>query len=285
MLLPPVCLLCGDSGYGPDICLGCRRDLPSNLHACVRCALPVVVGVAECPTCQALPPCWGGAFSAFRYEFPVDSMIRSLKFDGRLVFGRLLGQLLALELRRRLFARGAARPQLIVPVPLHPARLRERGFNQAAEIARYAGALLATEVREDLVARNKDTPPQVDLDAAARRRNLRNAFTVDPGLQHRHVAIVDDVLTTGATATALTETLVDAGAACVEVWTVARTLGRDPGSVRTPGRASFEYRLTNAGRVGPVVTCANPAGCDQAAAARPRRLFISNGPTKAVPSR
>ncbi len=197
--------------------------------------------------CQAQPPCWGRAFSAFRYEFPVDSMIRRLKFDGRLVFGRLLGQLLALELRRRLYARGAVRPRFIVPVPLHPARLRERGFNQAAEIARFAGALLAMDVREDLVVRNRDTPPQVDLDAAARRRNLRNAFAVTSAVQDRQIAVLDDVLTTGATATALTGALMAAGARGVELWTVARTLGHGPAFVRSPdapGRAGKTRGIT-----------------------------------------
>jgi ComF family protein len=150
---------------------------------------------------------------------PVPALVTAAKFRGRLNSVRLLGQLLA----ERVAGQALPRPEVLVPVPLHPSRLAERGYNQALEIARVTGRLLGLGVAPHCCRRVTATPPQVGLDEAARRRNLRGAFAADRPLPWTHVAIVDDVVTTASTVTELTRVLQRAGAGVVEVWAVART--------------------------------------------------------------
>jgi len=163
--------------------------------------------------------------AAFRYEYPVDEMIRRLKYQGQIVNARVLGVLLAQAVRER----GLALPGLLVPVPLHAARLSERGFNQSSAIARHAGRMLDIPVLGAAVQRIRDTPSQTSLDVNERRRNVAHAFRVVEGgparrlLAVRHVAIVDDVTTTGSTLAELRGTLLAAGVERVEAWSVART--------------------------------------------------------------
>jgi len=161
-----------------------------------------------------------GAISPLDYRFPVDRLILALKFKSDMVAGQLLGQLLAdslLEVVDDL-------PQALVPMPLHPARLRQRGFNQAGEIASWVGRRLALPLLEAALLRSRAGPPQSTLGAAARRANVRGAFTVSErgGPLPRHVALLDDVLTTGATAGEAARALLAGGAQQVTVWTVAR---------------------------------------------------------------
>ncbi len=162
--------------------------------------------------------------AAFNYEPPVDELIRRLKYQGVIANARVLGVLLAqFALRHR-----TELPKLLVPVPLHDARWRERGFNQAAAIARYAGQLLGIPVARHAVKRTRDTPSQTALDVAQRHHNVRGAFAVGNPRQVRrlcaagHVAIVDDVITTGSTANEVREVLRAAGVRTVEVWAAAR---------------------------------------------------------------
>jgi len=229
-LLPWRCTLCGAAGLpGLDLCAACHADLPWNVSACPGCAQPMPPGAADwrCGRCLAHPPAWDGAFSALRYALPVDALIQQLKFQGRLARARLLGDLMATALAA---SRRTPWPEALIPVPLHPARLRARGFNQARELALHLTPLPGLRLRDDLARRTRATPPQVGLTAAARARNLRGAFAVD-GAPPDHVALIDDVLTTGGTLTALSLALRAAGASRIEVWTVARS-APDPQETR-----------------------------------------------------
>jgi len=175
-------------------------------------------GGAACGRCLARPPPWEAAFSLLRYDYPADSAIKSLKYGARLAVGRVLGELMAERLA------GRALPAVIVPVPLHPVRERERGFNQATELARPLAAALGLMLDAGLCRRVRATPSQSALDRRTRARNLRGAFVLRRALDADEIAIVDDVVTTGATAAALTHTLRRAGARRVEIWSAARAV-------------------------------------------------------------
>lgn len=214
-LCRPVCQLCGGVGLSPDICGGCLRDLPRAARVCPVCAASLPRG-QRCGACQRRPPAWDAGIAALRYAFPVDRLIQRLKYDGRLEHGRLLGLLLGRAVRDR------PRPALIVPVPLHAGRWRERGFNQAVELARPVARSLSVPLEEHCCVRRRATPPLWRLGPEVRRRLLTGAFAVRADLDGARVAIVDDVLTSGATAHALALALRAAGAGQIELWVVAR---------------------------------------------------------------
>lgn len=222
-IYPPTCVLCGAPGDdGLDLCRGCRADLPYNRHACPRCAIPLPAGQSagtRCGPCQRRAPPFAASHAAFRYEDPVPALIGGVKFRGRFNLARLLGQLMALSLLEQ----GAQRPELILPVPLHPRRLRERGYNQALELARPISAELGIPTDTATCIRAAYTSAQVGLDDRERRRNVRGAFAVARCPAAKHVAILDDVVTTGSTVTELALVLRRAGVERVDVWSVART--------------------------------------------------------------
>lgn len=217
-LLPSTCLCCEAPGCGNvDICAGCFRDLPRNEHSCATCALPVPAGQRECGRCQGAPPPFRHLVAPWRYAEPVDGLIQALKFRGQLPAGRLLGTLLARELAHR-----RATADVIVPLPLHRRRLRERGFNQAAEIARCLPQSLGIPVRYDILRRAGGTVRQSQLGRRQRVANIRGAFAATDAAGGLHIALVDDVVTTGSTIEEAARTLLRAGATTVEVWAIAR---------------------------------------------------------------
>lgn len=222
-LLPSSCLLCGGGAEeGLELCSACTADLPRNSPGCRRCALPLP-GITEdrlCGRCLQSPPPFERVLSPFLYRPPLDHLIHALKFRRRLPAARLLGTHLADWVEARL----TTPPELIVPVPLHSGRLFERGFNQALELARPVARRLGITVEPGLCRRLRPAARQSSLRAAARRDNVRGAFSVAGRLDARHVAIVDDVLTTGQTAGELTRVLRQAGAERVEVWVCARAV-------------------------------------------------------------
>jgi len=177
-----------------------------------------------CGGCLKDPAAFEQVVAPWSYGFPVDSLITRFKHNAKWPFGRLLGEILGQFLQHR-FDEGLPRPDALLPVPLANKRLRQRGFNQAAMLARWLGKQLDLPCEEHVLRRIQDTSAQQALDAKARKRNLRNAFDLLPEahVQGRHLALVDDVLTTGATAQALARLLVDAGAARVDVYCLART--------------------------------------------------------------
>ena len=222
-LLPATCLLCGGTARGAlDLCADCAAQLPTLDNACPHCAMPLAdAHGAPCGPCLQRAPRFGACIAALRYEHPVRELVSRFKFQGDLACGRMLAGLLA----RRLAALPPARRTgvVLVPVPLHPARLRERGFNQSERIARVLAAELGLALVNTLVRRVQRTADQKQLGAAARSRNLQGAFHAT-GCAGRRIALVDDVITTGATAEAVTAALFAAGAAQVEVWCLARAL-------------------------------------------------------------
>jgi ComF family protein len=221
-LFPPTCLLCGAAGDDrQDLCAGCRDDLPFNPHACACCALPLATDEALiCGQCQQNPKAFDRTTAVFRYQPPADFLIKGLKFHSRLPAGRLLGELLGETLAQR----SDPLPECLIPVPLHRSRLRERGFNQALEIARPVARRLGIPLLPNGLRRIRHTFPQIELDGKRRLTNVRGAFVVDRPIQARHVALLDDVVTTGSTVEECAKALRRAGVETVEVWACARTV-------------------------------------------------------------
>jgi ComF family protein len=221
---PASCLLCERPGASHPLCAACTADLPLNRQACPRCALPLPAGQAVCAACLAAPPLQSRTQAPLRYEFPVDHLIAGLKYHGRLAHAPLLGILL----RDHVLATGAALPDLLLPVPLHHQRLAERGYNQALEIARPVARATGLALETRLLQRVRATAPQMSLDAGTRARNPQGAFALDTGRLEQlgrpaHVALIDDVMTTGATLAEIASLLQQAGIARIEFWAVART--------------------------------------------------------------
>ncbi|MFI8223879.1 ComF family protein [Pseudomonas sp. NPDC085632] len=219
------CLLCDEPAEAQmPICSACETDLPWLGEQCVTCALPLAAAGLTCGECLLEPPAFEQVVVPWLYGFPVDSLITRFKHNATWPFGHLLADVLGEYLQHR-FDEGLPRPDALLPVPLARKRLRQRGFNQAAMLARWLSQSLDLPCEEQVLRRVKETDAQQDLDAKARKRNLRNAFNLMPDAQvkGRHLALVDDVLTTGATAQALARLLMDAGAARVDVYCLART--------------------------------------------------------------
>lgn len=216
-LAAPRCQFCGQACGDLALCPACHRDLPWNRIACPRCARPQS-HAAPCARCSRRPPPWSAAWSAFRLEAPVREAIHQLKYRAGLrqarVFGRLLGE--------TLLASVPDRPPLLLPVPLHRHRLMRRGYNQAQELAREVAAVTGQRLVPDQAQRLRATPDQIGLSAAQRRRNLRGAFRASASLDGQRVALLDDVMTTGATLGALAQACREAGAVEVQAWSLAR---------------------------------------------------------------
>ena len=217
-LFPQQCLLCGDRASHLPLCTACRHDLPwLDNPCCPVCALPTADG-ATCGACLKKPPAFDATRAVLQYAYPFDALLRRHKYGNLLAASRLAGALLADHLD------AMPLPDLLIPMPLHPLRLRERGFNQASEIARVVGQRLNLPVMMQACQRTRNTPSQAGLPLAQRRTNLKGAFTCTAPLSGRHVALVDDVMTTGASLDALARTVRQAGAAWVDCWVVARKL-------------------------------------------------------------
>ena len=221
-LLPGVCILCNARSHVmADLCEACRVALPWIERACRHCALPLTDGEQICAACRAHPPPFARSVPALRYVEPVTRMIHRLKFGGSRVDARVIGSLLAARIRDEY--RHEALPDVVVPVPLSRERLRRRGHNQAALLARWVAGSIDVPIDHRGCRRIVHTQPQTGLSRSARLRNLTDAFSAVRPFTHLRVAVVDDVMTTGSTVTALTRTLLAAGADDVHVWIAART--------------------------------------------------------------
>ena len=219
----PRCLLCGDPGDdGLALCRGCDADLPRIAAACSRCGEPLpetgagVPPLTVCGACLWRPPAFAAIHVPFRYASPIDWLVHRLKFRGDLVAGRLLGGLLSRELGPQLAVAGI---DCVVPLPLHAARLADRGFNQALEIARPLARGLGARCGHAALVRVRRTSPQMELPARRRRANVRGAFAA--AAVAGHVLLVDDVVTTAATVREAAAALARGGAR-VTVAAVAR---------------------------------------------------------------
>ena len=215
---PAHCLACGGRGEaGRDLCAACHAGLPWLHAACPRCALPLPAPAEACGECLRNPPPLDAVHAAFIYAPPLDRLLPRFKFHGDLAAGCLLAALMCEATPR--FPPDAA----IVPVPLHRERLRQRGYDQALELAKPLVAACALSLRDDLLLRARATAAQSRLHAGQRKRNLRNAFEIDASaVMPPCVVLVDDVMTTGATLHAAAKALRKAGVARVEAWVCAR---------------------------------------------------------------
>lgn len=225
-LTPNYCLLCQqrlDSKEQSGLCDSCLLDLPWLTSACVKCALPLKSVRGEsliCGHCQKQPPVFSQTHALFHYQFPIDRLVSRLKFHQQLRYAKALGQLLCDHIRFQY--QNQPLPDLLFPVPLHRKRLRERGFNQAQEIARVCSKELGIALRSDLCKRQKNTAHQPGLTARERRNNLKQAFTCQALKPGCRIALVDDVMTTGTTMSELTRCLLKAGCEEVHLWCIAR---------------------------------------------------------------
>lgn len=214
----PLCL--GPPAAGATLCAECLAELPHPAPGCPICAQPLATGGATpCGRCLQQRPHFDKAYACFPYAPPIDRLIRELKYQGRLSHARLLGELVVLAVRRA----NAPRPDVLIPAPLHIERLRKRGFNQALEIARFCAPALRTPIDHRCLAKTAARPPQAALNARQRRRSPRGAFALRRPPRGAHIAILDDVMTTGSTVNEIARVLKAAGAARVDVWAAART--------------------------------------------------------------
>lgn len=216
---PATCLLCGERLDSEQmLCSGCHAELPHNHHCCCRCALPLSSSEeGVCGACLKKPPVVDRVMAPFLYKPPLDHLLLGLKFNQQLLNGRLLAHLLMDALQKQAYER----PGLILPVPLHHVRIGERGYNQAREVARPISQFLKVPLASGEVIRHRSTAAQSSLKKGERRKNVRGAFEVRASVPP-HVAIVDDVVTTGSTVNELARVLKQAGAERVEVWACAR---------------------------------------------------------------
>ncbi len=228
LLYPALCPLCNavlGAGRRDPLCAACWADLPRLAPPCCpRCGAsraapaPPVEAATPCRGCLVAPPAWDWARSASPYAGPMREALHAFKFHGRRALAAPLGDLLVEGC-------GGALPDgvdVLIPVPLAAARERERGFNQAALLAARAAPALGRPVIASWLTRTRPTAPQSELGAEARRTNVRGAFRAAPTVAGRHVALVDDVLTTGATAAECSRALRGAGARAVGVLVLAR---------------------------------------------------------------
>jgi ComF family protein len=219
-LLAQDCLLCGADSEEDILCRACAADLPRlNAFVCPRCALPTPHG-ETCGRCLSKAPSFDAALAAFRYDFPLDKLVQSFKYGHRLALGAYFGrQLAALA--------GTLDADLIIPLPLHPERLRQRGFNQALELARPISKACRLPIATSSCRRTRNTLPQADLAWRERVGNMRHAFLCTVDLSEKKIILVDDVMTTGASLDECARTLKLHGAAQITVLVVARALPRD----------------------------------------------------------
>ena len=218
-LFPAYCCLCQWPCPGSlPLCSDCRAELVHNPTCCVRCALPLVTGNALCGQCLAHPPAFDRVVAPLLYCEYLAFMLGRWKFNGDQSLTPLMADL---------WLQGAGiseLPELLVPVPLHWFRRWRRGYNQAEELARrLALAFDGLQVNNQLLKRGRATAAQSGMSARQRKRNVRDAFTVSGSCDNLRVALVDDVLTTGATAAEAALALRQAGAARVDIWCLART--------------------------------------------------------------
>ncbi len=217
---PPTCLFCNEPSHNPyDLCLFCRKALPRNKDCCIRCAqpMPPANNVSICGQCLTTPPYFDSTLAPFLYQRTIRYAIHSFKYDNKFYFGRLLGELLTNEITP-----DENLPQRLLPVPLHNSRYRQRGFNQSFEIAKVISQQHKIPIDHYSIERKRATHYQSHLKAKSRIQNTKNAFVIKHKINVSHIAIIDDVMTTGNTVNELSRILKNNGVQRVDIWVCAR---------------------------------------------------------------
>ena len=224
LVFPQFCLLCQESVKTNQlsICTPCMAELPwlSAGNCCPHCGL-VSQSNSPCGHCLKSPPTFDATHALFAYGYPIDAVLQQYKYGSALTIAELFGQLLVNN------RKASQLPDLLIPMPLHPQRLAERGFNQAVEIARIVAHALQLPLDTRACRRVRFSAPQATLPLKQRVKNMRNAFSCERKLDGLKVALLDDVMTTGASLNALATAVKKAGAATVECWVIARTQPQD----------------------------------------------------------
>ncbi len=224
LLLPYTCILCGNlSQREQDLCASCYQDLPTPQVSCKICAnaLPTEHHGLSCGQCLQQTRPFDCTFALFDYKAPIDNLLLELKFNQKLVNARILGELMTEKIQTNWY-KTRPLPDIIIPVPLHLKRLRERGYNQALEIARPIAKLCKLPINIKACQRIKPTAPQAMLYAKERITNVKQAFTSQIRWDHCTIAVIDDVITTGNTMSEFCQLLKVNGAKRIDVWCVAR---------------------------------------------------------------
>jgi ComF family protein len=232
-LFPQACLLClasDDHGLGKDlgICQHCLKDLPHHGPACPQCGLLSIQGQL-CGACIASPPDFDATIAAFTYQYPISQVLQQYKYNQQLFLAETFAELILQKIQPQKIEPQKIQPRnidLIIPMPLHPSRLQERGFNQSLEIARIIGKRCNIPINSQAVSRIKYSPPQASLPLKERVKNMKGAFSCHADLSGLRIALIDDVMTTGASLNALAKACKAKGAAHVECWLIARTLAK-----------------------------------------------------------
>jgi ComF family protein len=223
-LMPRICTCCNFYSHNAslDLCDSCKKHLPWLNLRCDSCGLVLDSSQRRrCDTCRSQPPGFDSLFALFEYAPPLTKLINQLKFSKKLNLGNLLGTLLAEAATQQWYLKKSL-PEVIIPVPLHEKRLRQRGYNQALEISRPVSKLLQIPIDTDFCKRIKYTRQQTRLDKAQRINNLDHAFIINSPINYKYVAIIDDVVTTGSTVRALSIALRAAGVETIDIWCVCR---------------------------------------------------------------
>ncbi len=217
-ILPYCCIACNKpSDRQQDLCSACLKLLPFIQTACYQCAYPLPVH-GLCGQCLKHAPSFDSAIAAFTYTNPIPSFIQQFKYQHRLVYGRVLSELLRQQLEHHPITIDA-----LIPMPLHWWRHLCRGYNQSQLVAKLLSKHFHLPVYQQQIKRYRATKIQRSLTKSHREENMKNAFTIGKPFPYRRVAIIDDVMTTGNTVNALAKTLKLAGVTWVEVWVIART--------------------------------------------------------------
>ncbi|MDQ8039398.1 MAG: ComF family protein [Rickettsiella sp.] len=222
---PYTCILCSEvTKREIDLCLECEKSLPWLGHVCIHCTAPLCFeSNAVCGTCLKKPFPFSKTCILFSYTEPIRKLITGIKFQRRLLYANILGNLLAEKLT--LLYQNENLPEILIPVPLYKKRLHQRGFNQAMELARPIRKRLNIPIDYKSCQRIHNTAAQTTLPANQRSTNVKNAFAVleQKNVRNKHIAILDDVMTTGHTLIEFSRPLYDAGVKKIDVWCCART--------------------------------------------------------------
>jgi len=230
------CLLCDEtcqekSEIKVKICGECLEDLPWNIHHCYQCALPISFDGTDtrsttkliCGECLKHIPPFTRTVASFQYKFPIDSIIKLTKYQQQYYWLSPLSDLLFDEIMRTYIQDSL--PELLIPVPLHPKREQQRGYNQAQIICKELSNKLKITRNEGILRKSTLTPPQATLNKKQRMKNLQDSFSIDSNtlIFDKHIALIDDVVTTKATSELISELLLTHGASRVDIWCIART--------------------------------------------------------------